>query len=923
MSEQKNRFEFEKSPKRKGPCPMCKAKGEFRYYEGLPREFGKCERVNNCGYSNLPPSDFKTDGYQIPPVQKPKELKIVYPDQEKIKSFLPNHASNFHKFCIRLGIPQDHLTKWNVGTNGESTAFAYQEQSTGHFTNVKEVKYSEEGKRTGEAYYLKRYECKGCGAAFDRYLKTCTACNKTKTLFGSEKEKFMICIYGEHTWSTEKDENGRYTKPLCLIESEKSAVIASFFYPQYDWGAFSAAKNLTDEKIGSGVLFNRTVYNLRDADKAGREAHAEKQLAKWKLTYEAVELFPEREDGYDIADAIIDGLRPVITDHLVKTEDKKPKVDYKSMLPDGVDPNDYFKHGFYEHDYAFHSLTKDGPKTVCGFTMRVLFLVKSKSDPKRIVEIKKKAENGTVYSYIVDMHTDCFVSLGNFKKSIEKEGPLVFEGNETDLTRLKKKLFREEKPSIEIKILGWSPEHKLYSFANGVFDGGFKPADEYGIVPYEDKHIFLPFLSRIYSHDKESFKDEKKFKYKESKATFEEWADLISKSYGANGHIGLCFYISSLYRDYIINELDSFPMLYLFGQRDSGKSTMAKSFMRMFGEAQDSISLENPSSTKSIFRTLANFSNALVHLDEYKNSLGKDGVGMLKGFWDGYGYKRSMFSNDTRTHMTPVLSSVITSGQELPNIDNALFTRYILLQFLNALKDKVNQSFDNLKAYEKKNLTVITCEVISHRDAIKKHFRHVYDETFKNITEWFKQAGNPIEQRLVKNISTIMAPVFILMQENLLKLPFTAEELMAQACAILRDQNALIKNSHDSQRFWQIFEFLARDSKLELNVDYKFRDKYIYIRLGKIHPLYMERHKNMYNTIGLDKTTLEHYLRHDNAFITNEKTLRFQVAGKFNEGKRLRTNPTSCWGFDFEKLGIDIYQEEDPQDDLEGKGATA
>ena len=49
---------FEQSPKPKGCCPKCGAKGSFRYYEGLPREYGRCERINHCSYHNKPETDF-------------------------------------------------------------------------------------------------------------------------------------------------------------------------------------------------------------------------------------------------------------------------------------------------------------------------------------------------------------------------------------------------------------------------------------------------------------------------------------------------------------------------------------------------------------------------------------------------------------------------------------------------------------------------------------------------------------------------------------------------------------------------------------------------------------------------------------------------------------------------------------------------
>lgn len=45
-----NRYQFEKSPKKKGTCPKCNHKNEFRFMydantgQRLPDNFGKCER---------------------------------------------------------------------------------------------------------------------------------------------------------------------------------------------------------------------------------------------------------------------------------------------------------------------------------------------------------------------------------------------------------------------------------------------------------------------------------------------------------------------------------------------------------------------------------------------------------------------------------------------------------------------------------------------------------------------------------------------------------------------------------------------------------------------------------------------------------------------------------------------------------------
>ena len=56
-------------------------------------------------------------------------------------------------------------------------------------------------------------------------------------------------------------------------------MLASYFYPQFDWLATGGANKLTDEKIH--ILFNRKVIYLCDADKAGRDNSTINKLKKY------------------------------------------------------------------------------------------------------------------------------------------------------------------------------------------------------------------------------------------------------------------------------------------------------------------------------------------------------------------------------------------------------------------------------------------------------------------------------------------------------------------------------------------------------------------------------------------------------------------------------------------------------------------
>lgn len=280
------KFLFEEHPKKKGTCPNCKTKGSYRNYEGLSREYGKCDRENNCGYHNKPNGFINS---YAPAFPKP-EHKVIYPSEKLCTDTLNNQSSNFHTFCKNnMKISDEHLLKWNVGTRESETAFVYRTKDQ-RSVNIVHIEYGSNGKR-----------------------------NKLKHPYSlkpdSQKEKYSLCLYGEHLLSNDKI--------ICLVESEKTACIASFFYPQFDWLATGGNNKLTGEKIH--VLFNRKIYYLNDADKAGKENSTLKRLREYQQDFQIINLFPERNDGYDLADAIIDGLCPEIKPPMQETNVKKIK----------------------------------------------------------------------------------------------------------------------------------------------------------------------------------------------------------------------------------------------------------------------------------------------------------------------------------------------------------------------------------------------------------------------------------------------------------------------------------------------------------------------------------------------------------------------------------------------------------------------
>jgi len=125
-------------------------------------------------------------------------------------------TSNFHAYARSLGVSAEHLAKWLVGSETKAdavyTVFGLMNKA-GEQVNLKHFKYNFKGKRDQKTnpFYLKNPKGK----------------------------KYGQCLYGEHLL--------RDGVPVVVVESEKTAVLASFFYPQFDFVATGGVTALSSK----------------------------------------------------------------------------------------------------------------------------------------------------------------------------------------------------------------------------------------------------------------------------------------------------------------------------------------------------------------------------------------------------------------------------------------------------------------------------------------------------------------------------------------------------------------------------------------------------------------------------------------------------------------------------------------------------
>ena len=857
-------FRFEKGSK-KGTCPQCGYTHKFRYYEDSQGnrldDYGRCERTNACGYHAWPTGTAmpKTETTYTPP-PTPVQIYPAGPVLSRLQETLVNQDSPFHTYALSIGLTHAHLAAWRVGSERlfekPFTVFVHQD-SDGRIVNAKWFQYGPDGKRIK--------------------AKTETEMDSFSLKQPDEKElqRYGLCLFGEHLLDPAR------MKAVFIVESEKTAIISAWFYPQYDWVAVGSANGLTDAKIPP--LFNRRVYWLADADgnetrlsphtkkeirtEGGRKNSSIRKLQAYQLRHGVIDLFPSRKDGYDLADAIRDAggnqaNLPELLDehqrHLIaaqnapvdeptqgeagdqptsqETGDNEADVDWENQvgLPTSIwynkEHRKHFKdYGFIEYKNAYWFATKREAenddtwvfKAVSNFIIKPLLLILSKSNPKRIYEVTNTYQS----SKVVDLEPKQFANPLGFSEVVESLGNFIFWGAKSHFTRIKMKLFELSKEAEEIKTLGYHSDG-FYAFANGIQNENWIPLDEHGhgIVQHADKRYFLPALSKIFASDDQEYQTQKQFIYKPGTISFPAYAQTFCDIYSLNGNgrIGLLFYITCLFRDIVFQNFRFFPHLYLFGPPQSGKSTLAWSTMYLFGEPRMPFML-NTGTAVAFYKQFAEFRNAVVWFDEYQNSIDYARVQSLKTAYDGAGHTKSDNTRDNRNKSIPVHSGCIVSGQELPTADVALFTRCILLQFTKTefTVEEKQLHADFKRVVEETGVSHLTAQITQFRAHFKEHFLSAFDGEFALIKKHFDVRG--IDDRITKNMAILLATYQVL--KDKLTFPFNQDQLRQTAYGIMSVQNGLITGSKETSIFWKMVMFMYRQRQIKERLDYRLELK--------------------------------------------------------------------------------------------------
>jgi hypothetical protein len=280
-------------------CPGCKAELAFNKYidtennHYLDDAVGKCLY---CDYHYTPKEYFENNKtiviskqykapQQKPVIIQPKPVSTIASDifKASLKNYENNNFITFLTNHFGIDITNKLISKYFIGTSKHwpgSTVF-WQIDNSGKVRSGKIMLYNAEtGKRVKQPY---------------NYITWVHSALELK------EYNLKQCLFGEHLLNDT-------TKTVAIVESEKTAIIASVYLPQFTWVACGSLTSLKEEKCqalkGRNIILFPDVQGFETwQTEAKKLSNIGKFLVSDLLEKRASEV--ERMQKLDIADYLI------------------------------------------------------------------------------------------------------------------------------------------------------------------------------------------------------------------------------------------------------------------------------------------------------------------------------------------------------------------------------------------------------------------------------------------------------------------------------------------------------------------------------------------------------------------------------------------------------------------------------------------
>ncbi len=626
---------------------------------------------------------------------------------------------------------------------------------------------------------------------------------------------------------------------LFILAGEKDRIVLYANTGDEGVNFLSETTRITKEQYGRLKDKAKNIYIAYDNDATGQKAMEE-----------IVEEYPEIKPIYfpghvnDTADFFKGGYVKLDWENLVKEADENYRI--KNDISIVVENSSYYR------------LEKGGKqREICNFIIESPYFIQKEEISERQIKII----SATRETEFFNANTDDFVSVQKFSQMVERKGNYFFNGKPDDLAEIKKMVLMRSEIIRSVAIKGFDKNTCSFVFENGVLtkDLQFKEPNDHGVLRIANETIHI---------DKDDAA-ENKLIFNPVKKDVVEWFEKLRAAYGdQKAFYGFTHTLGSVFFRQILEKTKFFPLLFCYGRPQSGKTIFGDKLKKVFfPEAIQQTSLTN-STTNSLSAILSQFSNCLIHFDEYKNNLvhTPDIDERLKNAFDGIGRNKSTKENNNRTYTDKVSSGLLITGEHLPK-NEALFTRSLLLEFAINDNNNTREQFKELCEYDGNGLSAVLMQVFKMKDEFDSNFSEIYEASKMEVRTLFLKNDLMLSERQSNNHALYLS-VF-----RLLELEYDFGNFNGKLNDIILStalrQNQLYEHSNPVAEFWNIFATYNND-KISEGYHYKITSGMLAIPQKTIDLICTIASHN--KTILPDKATLLEYLKKEDYYVDRGRT---------------------------------------------------
>jgi DNA primase len=445
-------------------------------------------------------------------------------------------------------------------------------------------------------------------------------------------------------------------------------------------------------------------------------------------------------------------------------------------------------------------------KIISNFEIEILQHMRDEKFPAYLIRLK----NIQGHEMIVHSPANIVNAPQRFSDFLSDQGNFIYKGNNADLMRMKEYLLDKMGKGSKIDVLGWQREGRFFVFNNIIIteDGQIVDIDNNGRY-IAGEHYYIPSANEVYRKSPYKFANQKKFRYIENTANIQE---IIRQGMLVHRHhfiSAFLFGCTCLFRDIIVDKLQHFPILFLYGEGGTGKDELGKTIMTLTGEFQQPINLEADISTqKAGIRYLAQFVNGIGMFSEFKRGNPKL-EGMLKSVYDNIGYSRGNIESHISMDEIPTESGVILTGNDFPESD-PLIQRTIWNQMdKNVFTNDEKLELQKFNKMTKKGLSFFAVELLKRRKMVEELFLDKHSQSTTMLSSIFPK----VRTRIIDNLATITAIYEIFKDE--INFVFTQHDIIEHYKIGIKQQMFRINSQNTMSKFWDTLISCFRLNKEE------------------------------------------------------------------------------------------------------------